>query len=124
MGAQDLIALINSGLLQSERIVKLDTPAGPNVLLPHIVVGTARLGGNFEITVDVVSLQDSIELKAFIAQPVTLWIQQSDKTYRPRHGYVHTARRLGADGRLVSLQLTFSSWLHFLKFRSAARGVR
>ncbi|WP_186052463.1 type VI secretion system Vgr family protein [Burkholderia gladioli] len=121
MGAQDLIALINSGLLQSERIVKLDTPAGPNVLLPHIVVGTARLGGNFEITVDVVSLQDSIELKAFIAQPVTLWIQQSDKTYRPRHGYVHTARRLGADGRLVSLQLTFSSWLHFLKFRKDAR---
>jgi type VI secretion system secreted protein VgrG len=121
MGAQDLIALINSGLLQSDRIVKLDTPAGPNVLLPHIVVGTARLGGNFEITVDVVSLQDSIELKSLIAQPVTLWIQQSDKTYRPRHGYVHTARRLGADGRLVSLQLIFSSWLHFLKFRKDAR---
>ncbi|KVL66557.1 hypothetical protein WJ50_04650 [Burkholderia ubonensis] len=74
MGAQDLIALINSGLLQSDRIVKLDTPAGPNVLLPHIVVGTARLGGNFEITIDVISLQDSIELKSLIAQPVTLWI--------------------------------------------------
>ena len=44
MGAQDLIALMNSGLLQSDRIVKLDTPAGPNVLIPHIVVGTARLG--------------------------------------------------------------------------------
>ncbi|MGU3780220.1 type VI secretion system tip protein TssI/VgrG [Burkholderia metallica] len=121
MGAQDLIALTNSGLLQSDRIVKLDTPAGANALLPHIVVGTARLGGNFEITVDVVSLQDSIELKSLIAQPVTLWIQQSDKTYRPRHGYVHTARRLGADGRLVSLQLIFSSWLHFLKFRKDAR---
>ncbi|WP_321891556.1 type VI secretion system Vgr family protein [Burkholderia cenocepacia] len=121
MGAQDLIALINSGLLQSDRIVKLDTPAGPNVLLPHIVVGAARLGGNFEITVDVISLQDSIELKSLIAQPVTLWIQQPDKTYRPRHGYVHTARRLGADGRLVSLQLIFSSWLHFLKFRKDAR---
>ncbi len=75
MGAQDLIALINSGLLQSDRIVKLDTPAGPNVLLPHIVVGTARLGGNFEITVDVVSLQDSIELKSLIAQPVTCPLQ-------------------------------------------------
>ncbi|KVM80470.1 type VI secretion protein [Burkholderia ubonensis] len=121
MGAQDLIALMNSGLLQSDRIVKLDTPAGPNVLLPHIVVGTASLGGNFEIAVDVVSLQDSLELKSLIAQPVTLWTQQPDKTYRPRHGYVHTARRLGADGRLVSLQLIFSSWLHFLKFRKDAR---
>ncbi|WGS45241.1 type VI secretion system tip protein VgrG [Burkholderia sp. JSH-S8] len=121
MGAQDLIALINSGLLQSDRIVKLDTPAGPNALLPHNVVGTARLGGNFEIAIDVVSLQDSLELKSLIAQPVTLWTQQSDKTYRPQHGYVHTARRLGADGRLVSLQLIFSSWLHFLKFRKDAR---
>ncbi|WP_232472437.1 phage late control D family protein [Burkholderia ubonensis] len=37
------------------------------------------------------------------------------------HGYVHTARRLGADGRLVSLQLICSSWLHFLKFRKDAR---
>ncbi|RQY30732.1 type VI secretion system tip protein VgrG [Burkholderia stagnalis] len=121
MGAKDLIALMNSGLLQSDRIVKLDTPAGPNALVPHIAVGTARLGGNFEIAVDVVSLQRSLELKSLIAQPVTLWLQQADKTYRPRHGYVHTARRLGTDGRLVSLQLIFSSWLHFLKFRKDAR---
>ncbi|KVT38701.1 type VI secretion protein [Burkholderia ubonensis] len=121
MGAQDLIALMKSGLLQSDRLVKLDTSAGPDVLLPHIVVGVARLGGNFEYAVDVVSLHDSLELKSLIAQPVTLWIQQADKTYRPRHGYVHTARRLGADGQLTSMQLIFSSWLHFLKFRKDAR---
>lgn len=121
MGAQDLIALLNSGLRQFERIVKLDTPAGPDVLLPHIVVGTAALGRNFEYAVDVVSLRDSLELKSLVAQPVTLWIQQADKTYRPVHGYVHTARRLGSDGQLTAFQLTFSSWLHFLKFRKDAR---
>ncbi|MET3551971.1 type VI secretion system tip protein VgrG [Burkholderia sp. 567] len=121
MGAQDLIALLNSGLRQFERIVKLDTPAGPDVLLPHIVVGTAGLGRNFEYAVDVVSLRDSLELKSLIAQPVTLWIQQADRTYRPVHGYVHTARRLGSDGQLTAFQLTFSSWLHFLKFRKDAR---
>ncbi|MBO7819330.1 type VI secretion system Vgr family protein [Burkholderia pseudomallei] len=121
MGAQDLIALFNSGLRQFERIVKLHTPAGPDVLLPHIVVGTAGLGRNFEYAVDVVSLRDSLELKSLIAQPVTLWIQQADKTYRPVHGYVHTARRLGSDGQLTAFQLTFSSWLHFLRFRKDAR---
>ncbi|KWB62462.1 type VI secretion protein [Burkholderia ubonensis] len=121
MGAQDLIALMSSGLRQSDRLVKLDTPAGPDVLLPHIVAGVARLGGNFEYAVDVVSLRDSLELKSLIAQPVTLWIQQADKTYLPRHGYVHTARRLGADGQLTSMQLVFSSWLHFLRFRKDAR---
>ncbi|KVP75369.1 type VI secretion system Vgr family protein [Burkholderia ubonensis] len=121
MGVQDIISLLNAGVLQSDRLVKLDTPAGPNVLLPQIVVGTARLGRNYEYAVDVVSLRDSLELKSLIAQPVTLWLQQPDKTYRPRHGYVHTARRLGADGRLTSFQLTFSSWLHLLKFRKDAR---
>jgi type VI secretion system secreted protein VgrG len=121
MGAQDLIALLNSGLRQFERIVKLDTPAGPDVLLPHIVVGTAGLGRNFEYAIDVVSLRDSLQLKSLIAQPVTLWIQQADKSYRPLHGYVHTARRLGSDGQLTAFQLTFSSWLHFLKFRKDAR---
>ncbi|KVP96834.1 type VI secretion protein [Burkholderia ubonensis] len=121
MGVQDIISLLNAGVLQSDRLVKLDTPAGPNVLLPQIVVGTARLGRNYEYAVDVVSLRDSLELKSLIAQPVTLWLQQADKTYRPRHGYVHTARRLGADGQLTSFQLTFSSWLHLLKFRKDAR---
>ncbi|WP_175930191.1 MULTISPECIES: hypothetical protein [unclassified Burkholderia] len=84
MGAQDLLALFNSGLRQSERIVKLDTPAGPDVLLPQIVVGTAGLGRNFEYAIDVVSLRDSLELKSLIAQPVTLWIQRADKTYVSR----------------------------------------
>ncbi|HDR9053534.1 TPA: type VI secretion system tip protein VgrG [Burkholderia vietnamiensis] len=121
MGAQDLIALMNSGLRQFARIVKLDTPAGPDVLIPHIVVGKAGLGRNFEYAVDVVSLRDSLELKSLIAQPVTLWVQQADRTYRPVHGYVHTARRLGGDGQLTTFQLTFSSWLHFLKFRKDAR---
>lgn len=121
MGAQDIISLIDSGIRQSDRLVKLDSPVGTDILLPQMVVGTSRLGRNFEISLDVVSLKESLELKTLIAQPVTLWIQQADKSYRPQHGYVHTARRLGADGRLTSYQLVFSSWLHFLKFRKDAR---
>ncbi|WP_321932318.1 phage late control D family protein, partial [Paraburkholderia guartelaensis] len=62
-----------------------------------------------------------IELKTLIAQPVTLWLQQTDQSYLPHHGYVHTARRLGADGGLTSYQLEFASWFHFLKFRTDAR---
>nr|WP_144154965.1 contractile injection system protein, VgrG/Pvc8 family [Paraburkholderia sp. BCC1885] len=39
----------------------------------------------------------NVELKTLIAQPVTLWIQQTDKSYLPHNGYVHTARRLGSN---------------------------
>jgi type VI secretion system secreted protein VgrG len=121
MGAQDLIAAITGGLAQGDRLLKLDTPLGSDVVIPQRAVGTSRLGRHFEFTVDVVSTSSSIELKKLIAQPVTLWIQQSDKSYLPHNGFVHTARRLGSDGTLTSYQIGFASWLHFLRFRRDQR---
>lgn len=121
MTTNDLEAVLSAGMDQSRRLLKLDTTLGNNVLLPVRAVGTSRVGRNYEFTVDVASLRDTVELKALIAKPVTLWLQQSDDTYLPRHGYVHTARALGADGSAWIYQLQFSSWLHFLKFRSNAR---
>ncbi|QGZ66081.1 type VI secretion system Vgr family protein [Paraburkholderia acidisoli] len=121
MGAQDLMAAISGGLIQSDRLLKLDTPAGDNVLLPQRAVGYSRMGRDYGFTLDVVSTNENVELKTLIAQPVTLWLQQADQSYLPHHGYVHTARRLGADGGLTSYQLAFASWLHFLKFRKDAR---
>ncbi|MFL9869517.1 type VI secretion system Vgr family protein [Paraburkholderia fungorum] len=121
MGAQDIITAISGGLVQQSRLLKLDTPLGNNALLPQRVVARARLGRHYEFTVDVVSTTTAIELKELIAQPVTLWVQQTNASYSPHHGYVHTARRLGSDGGLTSFQLGFSSWMHFLKFRKDAR---
>ncbi|WP_322059193.1 type VI secretion system Vgr family protein [Paraburkholderia sp. J63] len=121
MGAQDLITAITGGLAQTDRLLKLDTPFGDNVLLPQRVIGHSRIGRDYGFTLDAVSTDDHIELKQLIAQPVTLWLQQTDRSYLPHHGYVHTARRLGADGGLTSYQLQFASWLHFLRFRKDAR---
>jgi type VI secretion system secreted protein VgrG len=94
---------------------------GLNTLVPQRVVGRSRLGRHFEFTVDAVSTSSNVELKTLIAQPVTLWIQQSDKSYKPYNGYVHTARRLGSNGGLTTYQLGFASWMHFLKFRRDQR---
>ncbi|MFM0299281.1 type VI secretion system Vgr family protein [Paraburkholderia sediminicola] len=121
MGAQDIIGTIPGGAVQQGRLLKLDTPLGGNVLLPQRVVAHSRLGRQYEFAVDVVSTSIGIELKNLIAQPVTLWIQQSDESYLPHHGYVRTVRRLGADGGLTNYQIGFASWTHFLKFRKDAR---
>jgi type VI secretion system secreted protein VgrG len=43
MGAQDIIAAIKGGLLQSDRLLKLDTPLGTNVLLPQRLLSHSRL---------------------------------------------------------------------------------
>ncbi|MFM0059907.1 type VI secretion system tip protein TssI/VgrG [Paraburkholderia phytofirmans] len=121
MGVQDIIAAINGGLLQSDRLLKLDTPLGVDVLLPQRLLGHSRLGRDYEFTLDAVSTNGNIELKKLIAQPVTLWIQQTEQSYAPHHGYVHTARRLGSDSAITSYQIGFVSWMHFLRFRKDAR---
>jgi type VI secretion system secreted protein VgrG len=120
--AQATLAALGVGLSQQSRLLKLDTPLGADVLLPHRVVGHDRLGRGYTYTLDVLSLQSDIELKQLIAKPVTLWIQQADKrSYLPVHGYVHQAGMLGHDGQFTVYQLAFSSWLHFLQFRQDAR---
>jgi type VI secretion system secreted protein VgrG len=106
---------------QQNRLLKLTTPFGDDVLLPQRVLAYERLGRCYEYTVDVISVRHNVELKKLIAQPVTLWVQQTDRTYLPKHGYVCAAKRLGSDGQLTYCQITFAPWLYFLKFRKDAR---
>lgn len=106
---------------QQNRLIKLDTPLGPDILLPQRVVANERLGRGYQYQVDVISLHANLAPKELIAQPVTLWLRQSDCRYLPVHGYVNTIRRLGSDGQFAVFQLSFASWDHFLKFRSDAR---
>ncbi|RQR56330.1 type VI secretion system tip protein VgrG [Burkholderia sp. Bp9125] len=121
MHLQDIAAAIRGGLIQQNRLLKLDTPLGANALVVQRAVGRSKIGRHYTFTLDVLSSNSDIELKKLIAQPVTLWIQQSNGAYRPVHGYVYTARRLGADGGLTTYQITLCSWMHVLKFRRDQR---
>lgn len=122
MNMTELAQAIRGGLIQQDRLLKSDIPSLPsNTLLPRRAVTHAELGRDFAVELDMVSTAGDIELKALIAQQMTLWIQQEDKSYLPINGYIHTARRLGADGGLTAYQLSFASWMHFLKFRSDMR---
>ena len=106
---------------QHNRLVKLTTPLGEDILLPQRVLAHDRLSRGYEYWLDCLSVVHDIELKKLIAQPVTLWVRQENREYLPVHGYVHTMKRLGCDGQLTIYQLAFAPWLHFLKFRKDAR---
>ncbi|WP_179401881.1 type VI secretion system Vgr family protein [Burkholderia guangdongensis] len=122
MNPTELARMIRGGLIQQDRLIKTDIPLLPdNALVPRRAVTYSELGRDFSVMLDMVSTEGDIELKTLIAQPMTLWIQQADKSYHPVNGYIHTARRLGGDGSFSSYQLTFASWLNFLKFRSDMR---
>jgi type VI secretion system secreted protein VgrG len=115
------LRLDQSLLGQQHRLVKLSTSLGQDILLPQRVIAHERLGRSYEYTVDCLSVRSDIELKELIAQPVTLWILQADRSYLPVHGYVHRMKRLGSDGQLTFCQMSFGPWLYFLKFRKDAR---
>ncbi|MBR8035384.1 type VI secretion system Vgr family protein [Burkholderia vietnamiensis] len=122
MNMTELAQAIRGGLIQQDRLLKTDIPSLPdNALVPCRAVIYSELGRDFSVTLDMVSTAGDIELKTLIAQPMTLWIQQVNKSYLPLNGYIHTARRLGDDGGLFSYQLVVAPWMYFLKFRRDMR---
>lgn len=122
MNQTELAQIIRGGLSQLNRLIKIDIPSLPDsVFVPRRAVIYSELGRDFSVVLDVVSTAGDIELKTLIAQPMTLWVQQADSSYLPINGYIHTARRLGGDGSFSSYQLTYASWMHFLRFRSDMR---
>ncbi|WLE57652.1 type VI secretion system tip protein VgrG [Burkholderia plantarii] len=122
MNVTDLIQAIQGGLIQQDRLMRADIPSLPeNTMVPRRAVLESVLGRDYSVTLDLISSAGDVELKSVIAQPITLWLQQADKSYLPINGYIHTASRLGADGSLSVYQLRFASWMHFLRFRSDMR---
>ncbi|NHV30847.1 type VI secretion system Vgr family protein [Burkholderia sp. D-99] len=117
MNVPDVGAALRGGLLQQDRLLKLDTPLGANVLAVQRAIGRSRIGRDYSFTLDVVAGNDDLELKKLIAQPATLWIQQANNAYRPVSGYIYTARRLGANGGVTTYQLELHAWMHVLRFR-------
>ncbi|KAA0070442.1 type VI secretion system tip protein VgrG (plasmid) [Paraburkholderia sp. T12-10] len=115
----DIYDAIQRGVLQRERLLKLDTPLGPDVLIPLRAQGWAKIGRDYRWTIDAVSINKNLSLLSLMHQPVTLWLQQtttasSPSSYRPIHGFVHRVSVLGSDGDLAVYQVEFASALYFL----------
>lgn len=123
MPSNTLGSTLRGRYAQFERLLKLDTPAGPDRLIPLWVKGTAQLGRDYEFVVEAAALLEGPEIsaRALLGKAVTLWIGQTDHSYVPIHGYIHHFAELGADGSCIYYQFRFSSWLYFLRLRRDQR---
>ncbi|WP_240324413.1 contractile injection system protein, VgrG/Pvc8 family [Trinickia diaoshuihuensis] len=107
MGLNALFEAAFAGGAQRSRLIRLDTPLGEDWLLPLYAKGVSRLGRDYEFVVEAASVKGrEIDLQAMIGKAVTLWLQQTDGTYLPHHGFVKTFSRLGSDGYLSFYQLS------------------
>lgn len=116
---------------QNQRLLRLHTPLGPNVLLAERLLGTETIGprapgvepsAGFKFEVLALSTNAHLRLKDLIGQPVRvdLLTGQSLTALRPFHGHVTAFALLGSDGGLARYKLTVEPWLSVLAHRQDA----
>ncbi|MEO8154049.1 MAG: type VI secretion system tip protein TssI/VgrG [Rhizobacter sp.] len=119
------------GPSQHQRLLRLHTPLGPNVLLAERMQGVEAVGprapghsaaAGFKFDVLALSTNAHLSLKDLIGQPVRLDLltQQGATVLRPFHGHVTGFALLGSDGGLARYKLTIEPWLSFLGHRQDA----
>ncbi len=122
--AQALLAAL--GPSQNQRLLRLHTPLGPQMLLAERMHGVESIGprapgatGDAGFKFDVLALSTSahLKLKDLIGQPVRLDLltQQSRLQLRPYHGHVTQLALLGSDGGLARYKVTIEPWFSFLR---------
>jgi type VI secretion system secreted protein VgrG len=107
---------------QTDRLLRLRTPLGADVLLAETLKGIECISGQaegvigFKLQLDALSLNAHLELKQLIAQPVLLQLQtdQSRTELRPLHGHISAVSCVGANGGMARYRLTIEPWLSFL----------
>jgi len=116
------LTALMGGWAQSNRLLRLHTPLGPDVLLAETLKGIECVSGQdasitgFKLQLDTLSLDAHLELKKLIAQPVLLGLMtdQSRSELRPLHGVVTAVSCIGANGAMARYRLTIEPWLRFL----------
>ncbi|HSI59794.1 MAG TPA: type VI secretion system Vgr family protein [Ideonella sp.] len=116
---QTLLAAL--GPSQHQRLLRLSTPLGPDVLLAERVEAVEAIGPGlageptgFCLELLALSTNAHLVLKALIGQPVRLDLLASGGRLRPWHGHVTAFTRLGSDAGLARYQLRIEPWLALL----------
>ncbi|PJJ96062.1 type VI secretion system tip protein VgrG [Lysobacteraceae bacterium NML03-0222] len=106
-----------STITHHERLLRLHTPLGRDVLLAEQWSGEETVDGEgFAFSLLALSLQSDLDLSGLIGQPVLLELQCSDGL-RPFHARVLAASCLGSNGGLSRYRLQLAPWLSWLHQR-------
>ena len=116
----ELANLLRASFSQADRLLRLETPLGPNALLPEKVNVAEHIdAGGFRVELTALSDNADIDSAKLLGQPVRLDLltQQSRSALRPFHGHVTRFEQVGANGGLVRYRLVIEPWLAFLRHR-------
>lgn len=118
-----LTALVG-GPGQHDRLLRLHTPLGPEVLVAesldaHEAVGPSPDGvTGYRLALTALSVDAHIDLAELLGQPVLLeLLTDMAGVHRPFHGHVTAFERIGSNGGLARYRLVVEPWLALLRQR-------
>lgn len=124
-----VLSALVGGPRQHERLLRLHTPLGPEVLVAETLDGVESVdGGGFRLELTALSVDAHLDLAALLGQPVLLQLltdgagdvprhAASAAALRPLHGHVTAFERVGSNGGLARYRLLIEPWLAFLRQR-------
>ena len=121
MNLLSAIDALRAHVLQDDRLLRLSTRFGDDVLVAESLVGTESVsGGGYALTITASSLDAFLDLDSAIGAPVLIELltAQSRSALRPFHGHITNFKRIGADGGLGRYELIIEPWLAFARQRT------
>lgn len=122
-----VLTALAAGPRQHDRLLRLHTPLGPEVLVAETLDGMESVdGGGFRFDLTALSIDAHLDLDDLLGQPVLLqWQTDGDAAamalgagpLRPLHGHVTRVERVGSNGGLARYALRIEPWLAFLRQR-------
>jgi len=119
------LSALGAGPRQQDRLLRLHTPLGPEVLVAERLDGVEALGpapdapAGYRLELSALSVDAHIDLAELPGQPVLLELltAASRTRLRPFHGHVTTFERVGSNGGQARYRLVVEPWLALLRHR-------
>src|SRR5580692_10957335 len=106
---------------QDNRIIKVDTPLGKDVLLLHSFSGVEGMSRLFSFNLSLMSENASIDLADLIGKRVTISVATTHGSPRYINGFVSRFAQAGGDRRFSYYQAEVVPWLWFLTRNATCR---
>ena len=108
-------------LTQANRLMRVTTPLGEDVLLFKHMTADEQLSQPFEFTVDLLSTDGNLKLEDLLGKPVTIELATQNDGTRYFNGIVGKFARTGVDGGFAAYRAIVRPWLWLLTRTSDCR---
>jgi type VI secretion system secreted protein VgrG len=106
---------------QDDRLLKVTTPLGDDVLLIDHLFGAESVSSPFRIDLRCFSEESDLHLKDLMGQGVTVEMGAFDGSPRYFHGHVTSFAHAGSDGGFTFYEVKLGPWTDFLRRRKNCR---